>query len=147
MLDGRVVSVGDGGEKMDAGDLAAVPLFSSLSDDERRELADLMHEVNLPEGAELIEQGDLSYKFFVMLEGTAEVEHSGWHLADLGPGDFFGEMGILKKQRRNSEVLATSPVRLAVLASWDLRSLLDDHPRIRYQVEQTAVERAEQLEA
>lgn len=131
---------------MDARDLAAVPLFSDLTDDERRQLADLMHEVHLPEGAELIEQGDLSYKFFVLLEGSAEVEHSGQHLANLGPGDFFGEMGILDKRRRNSEVLATSPVRLAVLASWDLRSLMEDHPRIRYQIEQSAEERAQQLD-
>ena len=132
---------------MDAGDLAAVPLFADLSDDERGHLADLMRDVRLPEGAELIEQGDLSYKFFVLLEGSAEVEHSGRHLADLGPGDFFGEMGILDKRRRNSEVLATSPVRLAVMASWDFRSLLEDHPKIRYQVEQTAGERADQLDS
>lgn len=132
---------------MDADDLAGVSLFSDLSSEERQQLTDRMKEVRLPEGAELIEQGDLSFKFFVLLEGSAEVEHSGRHLADLGPGDFFGEMGILDKRRRNSEVLATSPVRLAVMASWDLRSLLEDHPRIRYQVEQTAKERAEQLES
>ena len=131
---------------MNAGDLAEVPLFSDLSDEERQQLADLMKEVRLPEGAELIEQGDLSYKFFVLFEGRAEVEHSGRHLADLGPGDFFGEMGIMDKQRRNSEVLATAPVRLGVMASWDFRSLLDDHPRIRYQIEETARERAELLE-
>lgn len=132
---------------MDAGDLAAVPLFSDLSDDELQQLTDLMREIRLPEGAELIEQGDLSFKFFVLLEGSAEVEHSGRHLADLGPGDFFGEMGILDKQRRNSEVRATSPVRLAVMASWDFHSLIDDHPKIRYQIEQTASERAEQLDS
>lgn len=132
---------------MDAGDLEAVPLFSDLSEDELKHLGDLMKEVRLPEGAELIEQGDLSYKFFVLLEGSAEVEHSGRHLANLGPGDFFGEMGILDKARRNSEVLATSPVRLAVMAGWDLRELMEDHPKIRYHVEQTASERAEQLDS
>lgn len=131
---------------MDAGDLDAVPFFSDLNDDQLRELADRMKEVRLPEGTELVEQGDLSYKFFVLLEGSVEVEHSGRRLAELGPGDFFGEMGILDKRRRNSEVLATSPVRLAVMASWDLRSLMEDHPRIRYQVERTAEERAEQLD-
>lgn len=130
---------------MDAGELAAVPLFSDLTDDERLRLAGQLKELRLPEGAELIEQGDLSYKFFVLLEGSALVEHSGRRLADLGPGDFFGEMGILDKQRRNAEVLATSPVRLAVMASWDLRSLLDEYPRIRYRVEQAADERAKQL--
>lgn len=132
---------------MDAADLATVPLFSELSDADRIRLADQMKEVRLPEGAELIEQGDLSYKFFVLLEGNALVERSGRHLADLGPGDFFGEMGILGKQRRTAEVLATSPVRLAVMASWDLRSLLEEHPKIRYLVERVADERAEQLDS
>ncbi|HKX75025.1 MAG TPA: cyclic nucleotide-binding domain-containing protein [Acidimicrobiia bacterium] len=130
---------------MNAGDLAAVPLFSDLSDAERERLAGQMKEVSLPEGAELIEQGDLSFKFFVLLEGSALVEHSGRRLADLGPGDFFGEMGILGKQRRNAEIIAISPVRLAVMVSWDFHSLLDQHPRIRYRVEETANERAEQL--
>lgn len=132
---------------MDAADLATVPLFSELSDADRIRLADQMKEVRLPEGSELIEQGDLSYKFFVLLEGNALVERSGRHLADLGPGDFFGEMGILGKQRRTAEVLATSPVRLAVMASWDLRSLLEEHPKIRYLVERVADERAEQLDS
>lgn len=132
---------------MDPGDLSGVPLFSDLGEDDLQHVSALMKEAHFPEGAELIEQGDLSYKFFVLLEGTAEVEHSGRHLANLGPGDFFGEMGILDKARRNSEVLATSPVRLAVMAGWDLRELMDDHPKIRYQVEQTAVERADQLES
>ena len=132
---------------MDADHLREVPLFSDLGEDELGHLSEKLKEARFPEGAELIEQGDLSYKFFVLLEGTAEVEHSGRHLANLGPGDFFGEMGILEKQRRNSEVLATSPVRLAVMAGWDLRELMDDHPRIRYQVEQTASERAAQLES
>jgi len=131
---------------MDARELAAVPLFSDLTDAQRVQLAGQMKEVRLPEGAELIEQGDLSYKFFVLLEGSALVEHSGQHLADLGPGDFFGEMGILGKHRRNAEVLATSPVRLAVMASWDLGALLAEFPKIRYRVEQAADERAAQLD-
>lgn len=128
---------------MDAGQLAAIPLLAELSDEDLVVLAERMHELEVEAGSYVVEQGELSYKFYVILEGTAVVDKEGEHLADLGPGDFFGEMGIVGHSRRGADVVATSPMRMVVLVGWDLRMLMDEFPRLRRQIEHAIVDRAE----
>jgi CRP/FNR family transcriptional regulator, cyclic AMP receptor protein len=77
--------------------------------------------VSVEEGRELVREGDFSYEFMAIEEGQAEVTRGGEHVADLGPGDFFGEMGLLEKTLRNATVTAKTPVRLVTLTGWDLR--------------------------
>ena len=119
---------------MDTASLSEVPIFSGLSRAERDEVAGRMREVLILEGESLIEQGDLSYKFFVILEGTVEVARDGVALAVLGPGDFVGEHGILAHERRNADVVATSNVRAAVAIGWDIRDVVEQHPSVRNEV-------------
>jgi CRP-like cAMP-binding protein len=128
---------------MDAAELAAIPLLAELSDEDLVVLAERMHELEVATGSYVVEQGELSYKFYVILEGTAVVEKEGNHLADLGPGDFFGEMGIVGHSRRGADVVATSPMRMVVLVGWDLRMLMDEFPRLRRRIEHAIVDRAE----
>lgn len=102
---------------MDAAELTDIPLLAELSNEERVALAERMHELEVAAGTYVVQQGELSYKFYVILEGTAALDRQGEHLADLGPGDFFGEMGIVGHTRRNADVVATSPMRMAVLVA------------------------------
>ena len=69
----------------------------------------------------LVREGDFSYEFMAIEEGEAEVTRGGEHVADLGPGDFFGEMGLLEKTLRNATVTAKTPMRLVTLTGWDLK--------------------------
>ena len=119
---------------MDKASLAEVPIFSKLSPADLDEIAQRMREVLVLEGESLIEQGDLSYKFFVILSGTVEISRGGLPLATLGAGDFVGEHGILAHERRNADVVATSNVRAAVAIGWDIRDLIEQHPSIRNEV-------------
>ena len=128
---------------MEASQLAAIPLLAELSDEDLVVLAERMHELEVEAGSYVVQQGELSYKFYVILEGTAVVEKEGNHLADLGPGDFFGEMGIVGHSRRGADVVATSPMRMVVLVGWDLRMLMDEFPRLRRRIEHAIVDRAE----
>lgn len=128
---------------MEASQLADIPLFAELSGADLVVLAERMHELEVASGGFVVEQGELSYKFYVILEGTAVVEREGGHLADLGPGDFFGEMGIVGHSRRGADVIATSPMRMVVLVGWDLRMLMDEFPRLRRQIQHAIVDRAE----
>jgi CRP-like cAMP-binding protein len=59
----------------------------------------------------------------IIEEGSAEVRHDGQKIADLGPGDFFGEMGVLGRDRRNADVVAASPMRLITLKSYDVKRM------------------------
>lgn len=120
--------------QVDTASLAEVPIFSELSRADVEEIGGRMREVTIPEGEALIEQGDLSYKFFVILDGTVEVSRDGLPVAVLGPGDFVGEHGILAHERRNADVVATSTVRAAVAIGWDIRELMDQHPAVRSEI-------------
>lgn len=108
---------------MDPGRLKAIPLFQSVSDEALAEIATFAQEVSVEEGRELVREGDYSYEFMAIEEGKAEVTRSGEHVADLGPGDFFGEVGLLERDLRNATVIATESTRLITLTGWDLKRM------------------------
>ena len=113
---------------MDPAHLRNIPVFSDLDDEELRHIASLAAEVSVPEGKELVREGDYSYDVLAIEEGTAVVERHGAHVADIGPGDVVGEMGVLERSQRNATVRATSPMRLVTLTGWDVRRLRKSAP-------------------
>ena len=106
---------------MDANRLKSIPLFEEVGDEELAQIAPFAQEISVDEGKVLVREGDFSYEFMAIEEGTVEVTRGGEHVADLGPGDFFGEMGLLEKTLRNATVTAKTPMRLVTLTGWDLR--------------------------
>jgi CRP/FNR family transcriptional regulator, cyclic AMP receptor protein len=113
---------------MDPARLKNIPVFADLGDEELDHIAALAAEVSVPDGKELVREGDYSYDVLAIEEGTARVDRHGEHLADLGPGDVVGEMGVLEREQRNATVVATSPMRLVTLTSWDIRRLQKTAP-------------------
>ena len=67
---------------MDPAHLRNIPVFSDLDDEELSTVASLVAEVSVPEGKELVREGDYSYDVIVIEEGTASVERHGEHIAD-----------------------------------------------------------------
>jgi CRP/FNR family transcriptional regulator, cyclic AMP receptor protein len=106
---------------LDATRLKSIPIFEEVGDDELRQIAPFAQEVSVEEGKMLVREGDYSYEFMAIEEGTAEVTRGGEHIADLSDGDFFGEMGLLEKALRNATVTAKTPMELITLTGWDLR--------------------------
>jgi cAMP-dependent protein kinase regulator len=106
---------------LDASSLKSIPLFEEMGDEELAQIAPFAQEVNVDEGKVLVREGDYSYEFMAIQDGEVEVTRGGEHVNDLGPGDFFGEMGLLEKTLRNATVTAKTPVRLVTLTGWDLR--------------------------
>ncbi len=115
---------------MDAEGLKSVPLFSTLDDDARRAFAVWVNEMKVSKGKRLVEEGDYAYDLFVIEDGQAEVTRDGDHVADLGPGDFFGEMGVLSKGQRNATVVAKDDMRLLTLSHWDVERLRKSAPQV-----------------
>src|ERR1700712_4380418 len=114
---------------MDTERLKRIPVFDGLDDESLSNIAALAAEVSVPDGKELVREGDYSYDVLAIEEGTASVERHGEHLADLGPGDVVGEMGVLERSQRNATVRATSPMRLVTLTGWDIRRLRKSAPK------------------
>ena len=106
---------------MDATRLKSIPIFEEVGDEELAQIAPFAQEVSVEEGKVLVREGDYSYEFMAIEEGTAEVTRGGDHVADLGAGDFFGEMGLLEKALRNATVTAKTRMVLITLTGWDLR--------------------------
>ena len=129
---------------MDPARLNKIPVFADLSDEERDHVAALAAEVSVPESKELVREGDYSYDVLAIEEGTASVDRHGEHIADLGPGDVFGEMGVLKREQRNATVIATSPMLLVTLTSWDIRRLQKTAPNAVDHLREVVAQRSDQ---
>jgi CRP-like cAMP-binding protein len=121
--------------------LAKIDLFSSLGKHELQLLSGWTDEIVVPEGEDLVTEGRLAHEFFVIEDGTAEVRRNGAHVADLGPGDFFGEMGLLETQRRTASVVATSEMRLVVMFEREFRQMEREMPVVADRVRSAIRER------
>lgn len=128
---------------MDPARLKKIPVFADVDDEELRHIANLMAEVSVPEGKELVREGDYAYDVIVIEEGTASVEKGGEKVADVGPGDVVGEMGVLERAQRNATVVATSPMRLFTLTGWDIRRLRKSAPDAVDHIRSVVAERKE----
>jgi CRP/FNR family transcriptional regulator, cyclic AMP receptor protein len=126
---------------LDATRLKSIPLFEEVGDQELAQIAPFAQEVSVEEGKMLVREGDFSYEFMAIEEGEAEVTRGGEHVADLGSGDFFGEMGLLEKTLRNATVTAKTPMRLVTLTGWDLRRVERTAPQAIERVREVLEER------
>jgi CRP-like cAMP-binding protein len=110
--------------------LEAVGLFSSLGKKDLERLAGWTDEISVEEGEELATEGRFAHEFFVIEEGAADVLQGDSRIAELGPGDFFGEIGLLETERRTATVVATTPMRVIVMFQREFKSMEKDMPAV-----------------
>jgi len=122
---------------LDASRLKSISIFEDIADADLAQIATFAQEVSVEAGRQLVREGDFSYEFMAIEEGEAEVTREGAHLADLGPGDFFGEMGLLEKTLRNATVTSKTPMLLVTLTGWDLKRMERSVPKAIERVRQT----------
>jgi CRP/FNR family transcriptional regulator, cyclic AMP receptor protein len=123
--------------------VASIPLFAPVPRRRHWHLARLADEVGVPAGYELTRQGGYAREFFVVLKGSADVYRDGERVGALDPGDFFGEVGLLgPRWERTATVVASSPMRLLVLARRQFRELLFAAPTVAARIRGAAIQRA-----
>lgn len=132
---------------MDADRLKTIKIFADLDDEARTAISKLAAEVSVPEGKELVREGDYSYDLIAIEEGTAKVHKGDQTLAELGAGDVLGEMGVLERTQRMASVTATSPMLLVTLTGWDVRKLRKQAPAAIEALENVVRQRSEANEA
>jgi CRP/FNR family transcriptional regulator, cyclic AMP receptor protein len=123
--------------------LKRVPLFARCTRAELVEVALSADEVDVPDGHVLAREGRPGREFFVIVEGTVTVTRDGETLADLGEGDWFGEIALLTYKPRSATVSATSPVRALVIRDGAFRRLVETTPRIALTVLSSVGQRLE----
>lgn len=115
--------------------LKGVPLFSSLSDKHLQAIAKMAKETQFSQGTTIVQEGDRSkVGFFLILDGQVEVRKGNKVLSRLGAGQFFGEMAVLDGQPRSADVVAATPTKCLVLASWDIKALIKTYPELAHEI-------------
>jgi len=132
---------------MDEARLKQSPLFAGLNRKERQALAPRTDEVDLDQGRVIVREGEWPYEFFAIEQGTVEVRRGDQLLAELGPGDFFGEMGLVSDTRRNASVVASSPVTVIVMTAQAFRQTSREMPEVATKIRAAIEERCRQLES
>ncbi len=115
---------------MDPATLKKIPLFAEVPDDVLAKIAPWATVEEWPEGKVIVKEGGFSNHFYAIEDGTAKVERDGERLADLGPGDVFGEQGLLEKQERSATVTSTSEIRLIKIEHWELSRMRQSMPEV-----------------
>ena len=131
---------------MDEARLSEIPLFAGLNRKERRALAPRTDEVELEEGRVIVREGEWPYEFFAIEVGTAEVRRGDQLLAELGPGDFFGEMALVGDTRRNASVIAKSPLTVVVMTAQAFRQTSRELPEVAGKIRAAIEERCRHME-
>jgi CRP/FNR family transcriptional regulator, cyclic AMP receptor protein len=122
------------GVSADIAQLKRATVFSVLSNEQLERMVDAATETEHSVGEALTEQGVIGHRFHLILDGTAEVERDGEHIADLGRGDFVGELGLLGGGPSTATVRATGPIRCLTLQREAFWEVLEQEPAIALRI-------------
>lgn len=110
--------------------LGRVPMFSLCGKGELRQVARRSTKLSIKEGRVLVREGGVGREFFVIVDGRAEVTREGKPVAELGPGDFFGELALLQSGPRDATVTALTPMEVMALTPPEFEAVLMEAPRM-----------------
>lgn len=114
--------------------IGGCPLFRGLTGPDLAAVAAAAIEVEFPAERVIARQGEIGTGFFVVVEGTVRVVRDGDVVAQLGPGEFFGELSVLDGGPRIAQVVAAEPTRCLALPSWDFERVLREQPGVALSV-------------
>ena len=126
---------------MDATQLKRIRIFEDVPDEDLKVVTTFATSDEVPEGTVIVKEGDFANEFMAIEEGTAKVTRGGEEVAQLGPGDIFGEISLLEKEKRAASVEATSRVRLIKIERWELERMKKVLPEVFQRIEQISGER------
>ncbi len=110
--------------------LERVELFQGLPSEAVRRIAERSGEIRFPAGRHVVTQGIIGNGLYIIIAGRARVVKGDEVVAELGPGDFFGELSVIDQMPRLASVIAEEPTTCLGLASWDLLAEIERDPKL-----------------
>ena len=116
--------------------------FSGLSDSQVAKIARIGTYVTVPADWGLMGEGTSADKAYLLISGEVSVRKDGKEIATLGPGDIFGEMGIVAHKLRSATVVSTSRLEALHFTRDQIEQLEKDIPAFKEALEAAARERS-----
>ena len=120
--------------------LACLDLFAGCDDRQLRGIDSSCTEVAVGPGRVLCTEGDIGREFFVLADGGVTVSRDGDPLADLGTGDWFGEIALTSRRGlRIATVVTTAASRLLVFDPREFRAMVGRCPLVERRLKVSSV--------
>ncbi|MEA2608710.1 MAG: family transcriptional regulator, cyclic receptor protein [Chloroflexota bacterium] len=110
--------------------LATTRLFSGVDASGLERIVARITELDVPADRVIVRQGEIGTGFFIVVSGAVRVVRDGESIAQLGPGEFFGELSVLDGQPRVAQVISSEPTICLALASWDFEAVVKEQPSV-----------------
>jgi len=105
-------------------------LLGGLKDRELKRLAELAKLRTIPKDSSVVKRGEKGIGFYVILSGVVRVRKGSTTIAQLGPGDFFGELALFDDRPRSADVVTVEPTTVIVLSRWEFWGFASERPAI-----------------
>ena len=127
---------------METSRLTSIPAFADVPAAELDELAAAMREVEVDAGTKVVTMDHYGDAIYFVEEGEADVATESGASESLGPGDSFGDIGLLLTGERTATVVARTPMRLLTLSGHDFDRFRARVPELERSLRRLALERA-----
>jgi CRP-like cAMP-binding protein len=111
-------------------DFGRVWLFSECSKPELRAIAKAAEPISVKTGTTVCDEGEVGQTFYFIVSGKAAVIRNGRRVAELGQGEYFGELALLDRLPRSATVKAATDMELLVISQKDFNKLLVASPSL-----------------
>ncbi|NQV54745.1 MAG: ion transporter [Rhodospirillales bacterium] len=125
--------------------VARVPLFTGLDAAEIGDVVRVLKPVVVPPRYAVVRVDEVAESMFFIVSGQVSVDVPGQPIM-LNPGDFFGEIGLMRESVRIADVVSMTECRLLELTNDDFRNLIQTHPEIHDQLQGVMHERLSELD-
>ncbi|MCK5827316.1 cyclic nucleotide-binding domain-containing protein [Candidatus Bipolaricaulota bacterium] len=110
--------------------LQETPLFASTTEKSLESMIKSAVQKTVSPGDKVVQEGQGGVGFYLILDGKAEVIKDGVKLAELGTGNFFGELSVIDGQPRTADVVAVTEIKCWILSQWAMKSIIANHPEV-----------------
>lgn len=131
-----------------AKELATSTLFTLFDPSALEEILTSTNLRSYHEGDIIVTEGEEGASLFLLVEGQVKVFTRGKRgehvrLAELGPGDLFGEVSVLHGMPRTATITARSPISAIEVTKADIDRISSEHPQVRLTLEKFCEQRAQ----